>query len=208
MRFPSWSLLPTAEDPSTLFISAGMQPLKPYFSGQKDPPAPRFTTVQKVLRAGGKDTDLDEVGLTARHASMFEMLGNFSFGDYFKDGAIDLAWEFATEQMGLDPDTDLADRVRRRPRARARRGRGSRSRLVAEGRPARPDHRAAAVGELLGAGRGDRPVWPVLRAQLRPRRGVRLRASPTARRDAIAASAFSSSGTSSSWSTTSVTTAS
>src|SRR5262245_25296061 len=104
MRFPSWSLLPPEDDPSTLFISAGMQPLKPYFSGTKEPPAPRFTTVQKVLRAGGKDTDLDEVGLTARHASMFEMLGNFSFGDYFKDGAIDLAWEFVTEQMGLDPD--------------------------------------------------------------------------------------------------------
>ena len=103
-RFPSWSLLPPEDDPSTLFISAGMQPLKPYFSGAKEPPAPRFTTVQKVLRAGGKDTDLDQVGLTARHASMFEMLGNFSFGDYFKDGAIDLAWEFVTEQMGLDPD--------------------------------------------------------------------------------------------------------
>ena len=103
-RFPSWSLIPPPEDPSTLFISAGMQPLKPYFSGAKQPPAPRFTTVQKVLRAGGKDTDLDEVGLTARHASMFEMLGNFSFGDYFKDGAIDFAWEFSTEQMGLDGD--------------------------------------------------------------------------------------------------------
>ena len=104
MRFPSWSLIPPPEDPSTLFISAGMQPLKPYFSGQKEPPAPRFTTVQKVLRAGGKDTDLDEVGLTARHASMFEMLGNFSFGDYFKDGAIDYAWEFVTEQMRLEPE--------------------------------------------------------------------------------------------------------
>ena len=104
MRFPSWPLIPPAEDPSTLFISAGMQPLKPFFAGAKTPPAPRFTTVQKCLRAGGKDTDLDEVGLTARHASMFEMLGNFSFGDYFKDGAIDLAWEFVTEQMKLDPD--------------------------------------------------------------------------------------------------------
>jgi alanyl-tRNA synthetase len=103
-RFPSWSLIPPPEDPSTLFISAGMQPLKPYFSGANEPPAPRFTTVQKVLRAGGKDTDLDEVGLTARHASMFEMLGNFSFGDYFKDGAIDFAWEFVTEHMGIDPD--------------------------------------------------------------------------------------------------------
>ena len=103
-RFPSWPLVPPPEDPSTLFISAGMQPLKPYFSGAKEPPAPRFTTVQKVLRAGGKDTDLDEVGLTARHASMFEMLGNFSFGDYFKDGAIDFAWEFVTEHMRLDAD--------------------------------------------------------------------------------------------------------
>jgi alanyl-tRNA synthetase len=104
LRFPSFPLIPPPEDPSTLFISAGMQPLKPYFSGLKQPPAPRFTTVQKVLRAGGKDSDLDEVGLTARHASMFEMLGNFSFGDYFKDGAIDLAWEFVTEHMRLDPD--------------------------------------------------------------------------------------------------------
>src|SRR5215207_1679496 len=100
-RFPSFSLIPPPEDPSTLFISAGMQPLKPYFSGAKEPPAPRFTTVQKVLRAGGKDTDLAEVGLTARHASMFEMLGNFSFGDYFKDGAVDLAWEFVTERLGF-----------------------------------------------------------------------------------------------------------
>jgi len=104
MRFPSWSLIPPADDPSTLFVSAGMQPLKPYFSGAKQPPAPRFTTVQKCLRAGGKATDLDEVGLTARHASMFEMLGNFSFGDYFKEGAIDFAWEFVTEHMRLDPD--------------------------------------------------------------------------------------------------------
>ena len=104
LRFPSFPLVPPPEDPSTLFISAGMQPLKPYFSGAKQPPAPRFTTVQKCLRAGGKDTDLDEVGMTARHASMFEMLGNFSFGDYFKDGAVDYAWEFVTEHLRFEPD--------------------------------------------------------------------------------------------------------
>jgi alanyl-tRNA synthetase len=104
LRFPSFSLIPPPEDPSTLFISAGMQPLKPYFSGVKQPPAPRFTTVQKCLRAGGKDSDLETVGLNARTASMFEMLGNFSFGDYFKDGAIDLAWEFVTEHLKLDPE--------------------------------------------------------------------------------------------------------
>ena len=103
-RLPSFSLIPPPEDHSTLFISAGMQPLKPYFSGQKTPPAPRFTTVQKCLRAGGKDSDLEKVGLNARSASMFEMLGNFSFGDYFKDGAIDFAWEFVTEHLLLDPD--------------------------------------------------------------------------------------------------------
>ena len=104
LRFPSFPLVPPPEDPSTLFISAGMQPLKPYFSGQKQPPAPRFTTVQKCLRAGGKDADLEQVGLTARHASMFEMLGNFSFGDYFKDGAVDYAWEFVTEHLGFASD--------------------------------------------------------------------------------------------------------
>jgi alanyl-tRNA synthetase len=104
LRFPSFPLIPPPEDPSTLFVSAGMQPLKPYFSGLKQPPAPRFTTVQKCLRAGGKDTDLDEVGLTARHASMFEMLGNFSFGDYFKDGAVDYAWEYVTENLGFEPE--------------------------------------------------------------------------------------------------------
>jgi alanyl-tRNA synthetase len=103
-RFSSWPLIPPPEDTSTLFIVAGMQPLKPYMSGEKEPPAPRFTTVQKVLRARSHDTDLEEVGLTARHASMFEMLGNFSFGDYFKDGAIDFAWEFVTEHMGLEAE--------------------------------------------------------------------------------------------------------
>ena len=175
MRFPSWSLIPPPEDPSTLFISAGMQPLKPYFSGQKEPPAPRFTTVQKVLRAGGKDTDLDEVGLTARHASMFEMLGNFSFGDYFKDGAIDLAWEFATEHMMLDPDRIWPTVFAGDPELGLGEDEVAVAGLDADRCSARPHHRPSPVGELLGPRRSYRPMRAVLRAQLRPRRGVRLR---------------------------------
>ena len=176
MRFPSWSLIPPPEDPSTLFISAGMQPLKPYFSGQKEPPAPRFTTVQKVLSAGGKDTDLDEVGLTARHASMFEMLGNFSFGDYFKDGAIDLAWEFVTEQMGLDPDRIWPTVFAGDPRARARRGRGGRS-TAGCGRACRASgsSRFPRSENFWGPAGATGPCGPVLGAQLRPGRGARLR---------------------------------
>ena len=175
LRFPSWPLIPPPEDPSTLFISAGMQPLKPYFSGEKQPPAPRFTTVQKVLRAGGKDTDLDEVGLTARHASMFEMLGNFSFGDYFKDGAIDFAWEFVTEHMRLEPERLWATVFAGDPEL----GLGEDEVAVAgwlrKGVPRERIVALPALGELLGARRRDRAVRPVLGAPLRPRRGVRLR---------------------------------
>jgi alanyl-tRNA synthetase len=104
LRIPSHPLIPPDDDPSTLFIVAGMQPFKPYFLGVREPPAKRAVSAQKVLRAGGKDTDLEDVGRTDRHCSFFEMLGNFSFGDYFKDGAVDYAWEFVTEQMQLDPE--------------------------------------------------------------------------------------------------------
>jgi alanyl-tRNA synthetase len=104
LRVPSHSLVPPPDDPSTLFIVAGMQQFKPYFLGLREPPAPRAVSVQKCLRAGGKDTDLEDVGRTDRHNSFFEMMGNFSFGDYFKDEAVDFAWEFVTGVLGLDPE--------------------------------------------------------------------------------------------------------
>src|SRR2546423_6616922 len=97
---PSASLVPRADDRSTLLISAGMQPLMPFFLGREEPPAPLLTTVQKVFRT----PDIDEVGLDTFHLTFFEMLGNFSFGQYFKEGAIDLAWEFMFEHMKLDFD--------------------------------------------------------------------------------------------------------
>ena len=97
---PSAPLVPRADDRSTLLVSAGMQPLMPFFLGLEEPPAPLLTTVQKVFRT----PDIDEVGLDGFHLTFFEMLGNFSFGRYFKDGAIELAWEFLFEQMKLDLD--------------------------------------------------------------------------------------------------------
>src|SRR5919201_1801233 len=104
VRRPSASIIPPADDPTTLFIVAGMQPMKRWFLGHERAAAPRVTTVQKVVRAGGKQNDLDDVGLTNRHLCFMEMLGNFSFGDYFKDGAIEFAWEFVTERLGFEPE--------------------------------------------------------------------------------------------------------
>ncbi|HEX9379264.1 MAG TPA: alanine--tRNA ligase [Gaiellaceae bacterium] len=97
---PSAPLIPRADDRSTLLTTAGMQPLMPYFLGRESPPAPLLTTVQKCFRT----LDIDEVGLDGSHLTFFEMLGNFSFGQYFKEGAIEFAWEFVFEHLKIDPE--------------------------------------------------------------------------------------------------------
>src|ERR1044071_4689908 len=95
-------------DPTLMFTNAGMVQFKNVFTGQEKRAIPRATTAQKCVRAGGKHNDLDRVGYTARHHTFFEMLGNFSFGDYFKERAIELAWKLITEDYGLPKDRLLA----------------------------------------------------------------------------------------------------
>ena len=100
---PSSPVIPQ-NDPTLMFVNAGMVPFKDYFIGNQKPETKRAASSQKCVRAGGKHNDLDNVGHTARHLTFFEMLGNFSFGDYFKEEAISLAWQLLTNQFDIPKD--------------------------------------------------------------------------------------------------------
>src|ERR687885_640122 len=100
LRMPSASLVPSVYDPSVLLTTAGMQPFKPYFRGEEEPPSRRLTSCQKCFRT----TDIENVGMTARHLTLFEMLGNFSIGDYFERGAVEYGFELSTAGFGFDPE--------------------------------------------------------------------------------------------------------
>src|SRR5271170_1566671 len=104
---PSSPLVPR-NDPTLMFANSGMVQFKNVFTGAEKRDYVRATTAQKCVRAGGKHNDLDNVGYTARHHTFFEMLGNFSFGDYFKERAIELAWTLITKEFGLRADKLVA----------------------------------------------------------------------------------------------------
>ena len=177
LRVPSSSLVPAAEDTSTLLTVAGMQQFKPYFEGREQPPSPRLTSAQRTFRT----VDIDVVGTTKRHLTCFEMLGNFSVGDYFKAESLRFGWELSTggfgfdpervwvtvfegdDELGLGPDTEAIEIWRE------------------IGVPEERIVRLPTLGELL-AGGPDRPVRALLGDVHRPRPGVRLRRPAAGRR--------------------------
>ena len=178
-------------DPTLMFTNAGMVQFKNVFTGVEQRPYNRATTSQKCVRAGGKHNDLDNVGYTARHHTFFEMLGNFSFGDYFKPLAIELAWNLITKEFGLPKDRLLVT-------VYATRRRGVRA--LAQDRRARraPDHPHRHVATISGPWATPAPAGPARRSS-----STTAPTSPAARPAARTrtATAGSRSGTSCSCST-------
>ena len=160
----SSSLVP-ANDPTLLFTNAGMNQFKDVFLGLEKRDYSRATTSQKCVRAGGKHNDLENVGYTRRHHTFFEMLGNFSFGDYFKAEAIEFAWDLITKDYGLPKDKLYVTVFREDDEAEA---------AVAEGgrRAQEPHLPPRRKGQFLADGR-DRPLRPVLGNPLRSGRRSR-----------------------------------
>ena len=183
----SSSLVP-ANDPTLLFTNAGMNQFKDVFLGLEKRDYTRATTSQKCVRAGGKHNDLENVGYTRRHHTFFEMLGNFSFGDYFKADAIDFAWDLITKDYGLPKDRLYVTVFREDDEAEA---------ALAEGRrrAQEPHLPARREGQLLADGR-DRTVRSVLGDSLRPGTAKPPnRAASTSSSPATPAAASSRSGT-------------
>ena len=109
-KVASSSLIP-AQDPTLLFTNAGMNQFKDVFLGKEKRSYTRAVSIQKCIRAGGKHNDLENVGFTKRHLTFFEMMGNFSFGDYFKKEAIQFAWDFLTKEIRLDTKQTVCNRL-------------------------------------------------------------------------------------------------
>src|SRR5215211_7968018 len=158
-RMPSASLVPSVYDPSVLLTTAGMQPFRPYFTGEEEPPSKRLTSCQKSFRT----TDIENVGMTHRHLTFFEMLGNFSIGDYFKQEAVEYALDLSTNGFGFD-EADVWITVF-----------GGDEELGLG-----PDEQAIDCWRSVGV--PDQALWAVLRALPRPRARLRRRERSAGRR--------------------------